>query len=67
MARNPKKNPTAPGRKTRSVRPARRKLTEVERVRRFLLDSGFRKMTTEEMRRSPVVAALEDYRSLVMP
>ena len=59
MARNPKKNTTASGRKTRAARPARRKLTEVERVRRFLLDSGFRKMTAEEMRRSPVVAALE--------
>lgn len=59
MAGNPKKNTTAPGRKTRSVRPARRKLTEVERVRRFLLDAGFRKMTAGEMRRSPVVASLE--------
>jgi hypothetical protein len=50
---------TATGHKTRSVRPAPRQLTEVERIRRFLFDSGFRKMTAEEMRRSPVVAALE--------
>lgn len=59
MARKPKKSTRATGCKARSVRPARRKLTEVERVRRFLLDSGFRKMTAEEMRRSPVVAALK--------
>jgi hypothetical protein len=59
MARKPKKTTTATGHKTCAVRPALRKLTEVERVRRFLLDSGFRKMTAEEMRRSPVVAALE--------
>ena len=59
MVRKPKKSTRATGCKARSVRPALRKLTEVERVRRFLLDSGFRKMTAEEMRRSPVVASLE--------
>jgi hypothetical protein len=36
----------------------KRVLTEVERVRRFLLESGFRRMTPAEMRRSEVVAAL---------
>jgi len=56
MPKIAKKSPSATGRKACSVRPARRKLTEVERIRRFLLDSGFRKMTAEEMRRSPLPA-----------
>jgi hypothetical protein len=54
MPKIAKKSPSATGRKARSARSARRKLTEVERIRRVLLDSGFRKMTTEEMRRSPL-------------
>ena len=59
MPKNAKKSTPATGRKARSARSAHRKLTEVERIRRFLLDSGFRKMTTEEMRRSPVPAFFE--------
>jgi acetyl-CoA carboxylase carboxyltransferase component len=54
MPKNAKKSTLATGRKARTARSARRKLTEVERIRRFLLDSGFRKMTAEEMRRSPL-------------
>jgi hypothetical protein len=56
MPKNAKKSTPATGRKARTVRPALRKLTEVERIRRFLLDSGFRKMTAEEMRRAPLPA-----------
>jgi hypothetical protein len=59
MPKNVKKRTPATGRKARSARSARRKLTEVERIRRFLLDSGFRKMTAEEMRRSPLPAFFE--------
>jgi hypothetical protein len=59
MPKNAQKSPSATVRKARTVRPALRKLTEVERVRRFLLDSGFRKMTAEEMRRSPLPDFLE--------
>jgi hypothetical protein len=59
MPKNATKSTPATVRKACSVRPARRKLTEVERIRRFLLDSGFRKMTAEEMRRSPLPDFLE--------
>jgi hypothetical protein len=59
MPKNAKKNTPSTGRKARTARSARRKLTEVERIRRFLLDSGFRKMTAEEMRRSPLPAFFE--------
>jgi acetyl-CoA carboxylase carboxyltransferase component len=59
MPKNAKKSTLATGRKARTARSARRKLTEVERIRRFLLDSGFRKMTAEEMRRSPLPDFLE--------
>jgi hypothetical protein len=59
MPKNAKKSTPATGRKARTARSARRKLTEVERIRRFLLDSGFRKMTAEEMRRSTLPAFFE--------
>jgi hypothetical protein len=35
MPKNAKKSTPATGRKARTVRPALRKLTEVERIRRF--------------------------------
>jgi hypothetical protein len=59
MPKNATKSTPATVRKARTLRPARRKLTEVERIRRFLLDSGFRKMTAEEMRQSPLPAFFE--------